>query len=85
LCKRQRIAWTPLRGLIEPPSLFWIIRSIRSSARATVISQLEYTDLLTSKLPLPSIRPANHWLKRVSFEPKDVARVVSEVPTKWEE
>ena len=60
LCKRQRIARTPERGLIKPPSLFCIIRSIRSSARATVISQLEYPFLLTCKLPSPSIIPANH-------------------------
>jgi hypothetical protein len=49
-----------------------------------VISQVGYFFLLTNKEPSPSINPLSHSLNRLSSLLKDDARVVSEVPTKYE-
>lgn len=79
LCIRHRSALTPDRGLSDPPSLFCRYRKQCKSADPIVISQDVYPALLTCRDPSPSISPASHWQNE---RLKDVARVVSEVPTK---
>lgn len=79
LWSRHRSALTPDRGLIEPPSLSCRYLRQTRSAEPIVISQDVLPALLTWRLPPPSMSPASHWQ---NGDVKNVARVVSEVPTR---